>query len=58
MWGMLKTIFGWHALVVIALLIALAQFLSQHKLVHRILWVLAAIAALAGLFNEWNRDRS
>ncbi len=51
--GFLRTVFGWWALILIAVAIAVAQFLGGLTWVRRILWVLAAIFAIAGAINEW-----
>lgn len=51
--GFLRTVFGWWALLLIAVAIAVAQFLGGLKWVRRSLWVLAAIFAAAGAINEW-----
>lgn len=51
--GFLKKVFGWWALILIAVMIAVAEFLGGLTWVRRILWVLAAIFAAAGAFNEW-----
>lgn len=51
--GFLRTVFGWWALLLIAVAIAIAQFLGGLTWVRRILWVLAAIFAAAGAINEW-----
>jgi hypothetical protein len=51
--GFLKTIFGWWALILLAVLIAIAQFLGGMTWVRRALWVAAAIVAVAGAINEW-----
>lgn len=55
--GFLRTVFGWWALILIAVAIAVAQFLGGLTWVRRALWVLAAIFALAGAFNEWATKR-
>ena len=52
--GFLRTVFGWWALILIAVAIAIAQFLGGLTWVRRILWVLAAIFATAGAINEWS----
>ncbi len=51
--GFLKTVFGWWALILIAVAIAIAQFLGGLKWVRRGLWVAAAVFAAAGAINEW-----
>jgi hypothetical protein len=53
MFGFLRKVFGWWALILIAVLIAVAEFLGGLTWVRRILWVLAAIFAAAGAVNEW-----
>jgi len=53
----LKKVFGWWALILIALAIAVAQFLGGLTWVRRGLWVLAAIFAAAGAINEWASRR-
>jgi len=55
--GFLRTVFGWWALILIAIAIAIAQFLGGLKWVRRGLWVLAAIFALAGAINEWGSKK-
>lgn len=56
--GFLKTVFGWWALILIAIAIAVAQLLGGvSKWVHRLLWVAAAVFAAAGAFNEWSNGR-
>jgi hypothetical protein len=55
--GFLRTVFGWWALILIAVAIAVAQFLGGLTWVRRILWVLAAIFAVAGAINEWAARR-
>jgi len=55
--GFLRTVFGWWALVLIAVAIAIAQFLGGLKWVRRGLWVLAAIFAVAGALNEWGSQK-
>jgi hypothetical protein len=44
---------GWWALILIAVLIGLAQFLGQHVIVRRALWTAAAVVAAVAAFNEW-----
>lgn len=44
---------GWWALVLIAILIGLAEFLSGHPLVKKGLWTAAAGVAVVSAFNEW-----
>lgn len=51
--SVLRKVFGWGALLLIAAAIAIAQFLGGLTWVRRILWVLAAIFAIAGAVNEW-----
>jgi hypothetical protein len=55
--GFLKKVFGWWALILIAVLIALAEFLGGMTWVRRILWVIAAIFATAGAINEWGSQK-
>jgi hypothetical protein len=55
--GFLKTVFGWWALILIAVAIAVAQFIGGLTWVRRILWVLAAIFAAAGAINEWGSQK-
>ena len=55
--GFLKGVFGWWALILIAVAIAIAQFLGGLKWVRRGLWVAAAVFAAAGAFNEWTSGR-
>lgn len=55
--GFLSTVFGWWALLLIAIAIAIAQFLGGLTWVRRILWVAAAIFALAGAINEWGSKK-
>lgn len=55
--GFLKTVFGWWALLLIAIAIAIAQLLGGMKWPRRILWVLAAIFAVAGAINEWGDQK-
>jgi len=55
--GFLRTVFGWWALILIAIAIAIAQFLGGLKWVRRGLWVLAAIFAVAGAINEWGAKK-
>ena len=49
----LKRVFGWFALLLIAGAIAVAQLLGGMQWVRRVLWVAAAVFAIAGAFNEW-----
>lgn len=44
---------GWWALVLIAGLIALAQFLGGYTMIRRVLWALAAVVAVVAAVNEW-----
>lgn len=53
----LKTVFGWWALILIAVAIAIAQFLGGLTWVRRGLWLLAVVFAAAGAFNEWSSKR-
>ena len=55
--GFLRTVFGWWALILIAIAIGVAQFLGGLTWVRRILWVLAAIFAIAGAINEWGSKK-
>ncbi len=55
--GFLRTVFGWWALALIAIAIAIAEFLGGFTWVRRILWVLAAIFAAAGAINEWGSKK-
>lgn len=50
---MWSKIFGWHALLLIALAITAAELLKAHGLVRRALWVLAAVIAVVGAWNTW-----
>lgn len=52
--GFLRTVFGWWALLLIAGAIALAELLGGMTWVRRILWVAAAVFAVAGAINEWS----
>jgi hypothetical protein len=51
----LGAIFGWWALILIGAAIAGAQLLGGNKMVHRALWVIAALVAVAGAVNEWRK---
>jgi hypothetical protein len=51
--GFLKSVLGWWALILIAVAIALAQFLGGNKWIRRGLWLLVAIFGAAGAINEW-----
>jgi hypothetical protein len=51
--GFLRTVFGWWALLLIAIAVAAAQLLGGMKWLRRLLWVAAAIFAAAGAINEW-----
>jgi uncharacterized membrane protein len=51
----LTSLMGWPALLVIAIAIAGAQFLAVHRVLHRALWVIAAVVAVVGCVNEWRR---
>jgi hypothetical protein len=51
--GFLRRVFGWWALILIAGAIALAELLGGMRWVRRILWVAAAVFAVAGAINEW-----
>ncbi len=55
--GFLRTVFGWWALILIAVAIGVAQFLGGLTWVRRILWVLAALFAVAGAINEWGSKK-
>ena len=46
---------GWWALVLIAVLIALAEFLGGVAILRRLLWVAAATVAVVAAVNEWRR---
>ncbi|GEM_PF-6395679 len=46
---------GWWALVLIAVLIGLAEFLGGIPIVRRLLWVAAAFVAVVAAVNEWQR---
>lgn len=50
---MLAKIFGWHALLLIAGAVALAELLKGHALLRKGLWGLAAAFAVVGAFNSW-----
>lgn len=56
--GFLRTVFGWWALILIAIAIAIAQFVGGLTWVRRGLWVAAAVFAAAGALNEWGSKRN
>jgi hypothetical protein len=53
----LSKVFGWFALLLIAIAIAIAQFVGGLTWVRRILWILAAIFAVVGAINEWASEK-
>jgi hypothetical protein len=55
--GFLRSVFGWFALLLIAAAIAVAQFLGGLTWVRRILWVAAAVFAVAAAINEWGSKK-
>lgn len=57
MFSFLRGIFGWGALILIAVAIAIAQFLGGFKWIRRILWAAAAVLAAAAAVNEWSSKK-
>jgi hypothetical protein len=50
---MLSRLSGWHALVAIVLLVALAEVLRGMRLVSKLLWTGAAAIAVMAAVREW-----
>jgi len=51
----MRSIAGFTALALIAVLVIAAQFLRVGRMFHRVMWLAVLTVAAVGAFNEWRR---